>query len=146
MAVMEVNLPSGFTANTDSLPALRRYRGVKRVDTEKENTKVSTKVNVWLCTLDLMVIFRHCLRLFDKCLSFTDRPLFRNSWERRAVPYHFSLSNIKSRQSKTSVRHCLRLLWPDKTSSVFLWKSSSDSVRYLWSSHLRSMSRWWMPG
>ena len=56
MAVMEVNLPSGFTANTDSLPALRRYRGVKRVDTEKENTKVSTKVNVWLCTLDLMLI------------------------------------------------------------------------------------------
>ena len=40
MAVMEVNLPSGFTANTDSLPALRRYRGVRRVDTEKENTKV----------------------------------------------------------------------------------------------------------
>ena len=40
MAVMEVNLPSGFTANIDSLPALRRYKGVKRVDTEKGNTKV----------------------------------------------------------------------------------------------------------
>ena len=53
---MEVNLPSGFTANTDSLPALRRYRGVKRVDTEKENTKVSRKVNVRLCTLELRVI------------------------------------------------------------------------------------------
>merc|ERR1711874_849762 len=39
-AVMEVNLPSGFTANQDSLPALRRYRGVKRVDTEKSDTKV----------------------------------------------------------------------------------------------------------
>ena len=56
------------------------------------------------------LIFRHSLQLFDKCLSFTDRPLFRNSWERRAVPYHFSLSNIKSRQSKTSIRHRLRLL------------------------------------
>merc|ERR1712179_326514 len=40
MAVMEVNLPSGFTANQDSLPALRRYKGVKRVDTEKADTKV----------------------------------------------------------------------------------------------------------
>ena len=40
MAVMEVNLPSGFTANLDALPALRRYKGVKRVDTERDNTKV----------------------------------------------------------------------------------------------------------
>ena len=40
MAVMEVNLPSGFTANMDSLPALRRYKGVKRVDSEKADTKV----------------------------------------------------------------------------------------------------------
>jgi len=40
MAVMEVNLPSGFTANQDSLPALRRFRGVKRVDSEKSDTKV----------------------------------------------------------------------------------------------------------
>ena len=40
MAVMEVNLPSGFTANLNVLPALRRYRGVKRVETERENTKV----------------------------------------------------------------------------------------------------------
>jgi len=40
MAVMEVNLPSGFTANIDSLPALRRYKGVKRVESEKKETKV----------------------------------------------------------------------------------------------------------
>ena len=40
MAVMEVNLPSGFTANIDSLPALRRFKGVKRVDTERGDTKV----------------------------------------------------------------------------------------------------------
>jgi hypothetical protein len=47
MAVMEVNLPSGFTANTDSLPALRRYRGVKRVDTENENTKVNKTIQIY---------------------------------------------------------------------------------------------------
>jgi CD109 antigen len=40
MAVMEVNLPSGFTANMDSLPALKRYKGVKKVETEKSETKV----------------------------------------------------------------------------------------------------------
>jgi len=40
MAVMEVNLPSGFTANLNVLPALRRYRGVKRVETQREHTKV----------------------------------------------------------------------------------------------------------
>ena len=40
MAVMEVNLPSGFTANMDALPALRKHRGVRRVDTEKGDTKV----------------------------------------------------------------------------------------------------------
>eukprot|EP00094_Tigriopus_californicus_P007480 TCALIF_07202-PA protein Name:"Similar to CUBN Cubilin (Canis familiaris)" AED:0.20 eAED:0.21 QI:0/0.76/0.57/0.97/0.85/0.88/35/0/3998 len=40
MAVMEVSLPSGFTANMDALPALRRFKGVKRVDTERSETKV----------------------------------------------------------------------------------------------------------
>ena len=40
MAVMEVNLPSGFTANIDALPALRRYKGVKKVDTERGDTKI----------------------------------------------------------------------------------------------------------
>ena len=41
MAVMEVNLPSGFTIDKDSLPALRRFKGVKRVDPSKGDTKVS---------------------------------------------------------------------------------------------------------
>ncbi len=40
MAVMEVNLPSGFTADKDALPALRRFKGVKRVDSERGDTKV----------------------------------------------------------------------------------------------------------
>ncbi len=39
-AAMEVNLPSGFTADVDSLPALRRLRGVRRVDTEAADSKV----------------------------------------------------------------------------------------------------------
>ena len=40
MAVMEINLPSGFTVDRDSLYALRRYKGVKRVDPEMGDTKV----------------------------------------------------------------------------------------------------------
>lgn len=40
MAVMEVTLPSGFTIDKDSLPALRRYKGVKRVDSMSGDTKV----------------------------------------------------------------------------------------------------------
>lgn len=40
MSVIEVNLPSGYTVNQDALPALRRYKGVKRVDTERDDTKV----------------------------------------------------------------------------------------------------------
>ena len=38
MAVMEVELPSGFTANRDALPALRKF--ARRVETAKEDTKV----------------------------------------------------------------------------------------------------------
>ena len=41
MAVMEVTLPSGFTIDKDSLPALRRYKGVKRVDSMGGDTKVN---------------------------------------------------------------------------------------------------------
>jgi len=40
MSVIEVNLPSGFTVNQDALPALRRYKGVKRVETDHGDTKV----------------------------------------------------------------------------------------------------------
>ena len=40
MAVMEVNLPSGFTIDKDSLPALRRFSTVKRVDSARGDTKV----------------------------------------------------------------------------------------------------------
>ena len=52
MAVMEVNLPSGFTANTDSLPALRRYKGVKRVDTEK-----------WICNITYLLFVLHLMNV-----------------------------------------------------------------------------------
>ena len=40
LAVMEVELPSGFTADTDALPALRRYKGVERVMTTESDTKI----------------------------------------------------------------------------------------------------------
>ena len=40
LAVMEVNLPSGFTIDKDSLPALRRFKNIKRVDPAKGDTKV----------------------------------------------------------------------------------------------------------
>jgi len=43
MAVMEIYLPSGFTVDRDSLYALRRYKGIKRVDPEVGDTKVRKK-------------------------------------------------------------------------------------------------------
>ena len=58
MAVMEIYLPSGFTVDRDSLYALRRYKGIKRVDPERGDTKVkrliitSFKLMVWSwCTV-----------------------------------------------------------------------------------------------
>jgi len=39
-AVMEVELPSGFTANADSLPGLRDLAGIRRVESEEEGTRV----------------------------------------------------------------------------------------------------------
>ena len=40
MAVMEIYMPSGFTVNTDSIPALYTYDGVKNVETYRGDTKV----------------------------------------------------------------------------------------------------------
>lgn len=40
MAVMEVNLPSGFTADVDSLPSLEVSQNVQKVDTSHGLTKV----------------------------------------------------------------------------------------------------------
>ena len=42
MAVMEVFMPSGFTVNKDSLPALmtKSNREVKKIETERDDTKV----------------------------------------------------------------------------------------------------------
>jgi CD109 antigen len=40
MSVMEIYMPSGFTVNQDTLPAINRFKNVKRVETEKEGTKV----------------------------------------------------------------------------------------------------------
>ncbi|CAG9853917.1 unnamed protein product [Phyllotreta striolata] len=40
MAVMEVNLPSGFTADTDALPSLELSENVQKVETSNKLTKV----------------------------------------------------------------------------------------------------------
>jgi hypothetical protein len=40
MAVMEVALPSGYTADVDALPAVTRAREVKRIDTSDGDTNV----------------------------------------------------------------------------------------------------------
>lgn len=40
MVVMEVNLPSGFTVDRDSLPSLEVSQNVKRVETKNGDTVV----------------------------------------------------------------------------------------------------------
>lgn len=40
MAVMEVNLPSGFTADVDSLPSLEVSHNVQKVETRNDGTKI----------------------------------------------------------------------------------------------------------
>ena len=72
MAVMEVTLPSGFTIDKDSLPALRRYKGVKRVDSMSGDTKVSLPIrrrdrdSLKIATIQQFIFekFRRCYALF----------------------------------------------------------------------------------
>lgn len=40
MAVMEINLPSGFTADMDSLPSLLLSNMVKKVETKNGDTAI----------------------------------------------------------------------------------------------------------
>lgn len=40
MAVMEINLPSGYTVDKDSLPAILKTKDVKRVDTKNGDSGV----------------------------------------------------------------------------------------------------------
>ena len=40
MAVMEIELPSGFTVDEQSIPGLYKYQSVKRVETAEGDTKV----------------------------------------------------------------------------------------------------------
>ncbi|QQP52137.1 CD109 antigen, partial [Caligus rogercresseyi] len=40
MAVMEIDLPSGYTVDATSLPSLKRYQGVTRVEASRRNTRV----------------------------------------------------------------------------------------------------------
>lgn len=40
MAVMEVDLPSGYVADVDALPSVTRAKEVKRIDTSNGDTNV----------------------------------------------------------------------------------------------------------
>ena len=40
MAVVEVELPSGYVADAEALPGLKRHKSIKRIDTEEGETKV----------------------------------------------------------------------------------------------------------
>lgn len=40
MAVMEVGLPSGFQADTETLPAIKKLQKIKRVETQDGDTSV----------------------------------------------------------------------------------------------------------
>lgn len=52
LAVMEINLPSGYTVDRESLYALRKTKGVKRVDPELDDTKVKLAIrrSPWRCS------------------------------------------------------------------------------------------------
>ena len=40
MAIMEVNFPSGYTADIDTLPSLEAYQNVQKVETKNDDTTV----------------------------------------------------------------------------------------------------------
>jgi CD109 antigen len=40
MAIMEVTLPSGYTVDSDSLPSIREYPAVRRVESHDGNTNL----------------------------------------------------------------------------------------------------------
>ena len=55
MAVMEIFMPSGFTVNKDSIPAIYTFDGVKKVEREMEDTKV--------------VVFFDTITKIEQCLT-----------------------------------------------------------------------------
>ena len=55
MAVMEIFMPSGFTVNKDSIPALYTFEGVKKVETDRDDTKV--------------VVFFDTITKIEQCLT-----------------------------------------------------------------------------
>lgn len=56
MVVLEVSLPSGFTAESDTLKTLLQIKDVKKVETKKSDTVVviyfdHLKSNEWVCPI-----------------------------------------------------------------------------------------------
>ena len=83
MAVMEVTLPSGFTIDKDSLPALRRYKGVKRVDSMSGDTKVIFLSASSSCSHFYIFVLKHLSPIglgISRTISI--------SWEREFPKYY----------------------------------------------------------
>lgn len=85
MAVMEVTLPSGFTIDKDSLPALRRYKGVKRVDSMSGDTKV------------IIIFFNELVSTAAfESKSLLGCAVFRKPWTVGDLSNDFSIQDISS--------------------------------------------------
>lgn len=73
MAVMEVELPSGYVADVDALPSITRSKVVKRIDTANGDTNV-------VIYFDRVSIYhskkQHCVLQIEKTLSHTDTTRF----------------------------------------------------------------------
>ena len=80
MAVMEVNLPSGFTTDKDSLPALRRFKGVKRVDSLRGDTKVWNTIFIKSSHIDIKTFYIAWACYFFKKIIFQKVSLCRNHY------------------------------------------------------------------
>lgn len=62
MAVMEVALPSGYTADVDALPAISRAKEVKRIDTSDGDTNVIIyfdRVRTALRSMQMIIVRFH---------------------------------------------------------------------------------------
>lgn len=138
LAVMEINLPSGYTVDRESLYALRKTKGVKRVDPELDDTKVKEwNCPSWGCG------FLNSYFLAGCCL-------FRDGWKAGGLPDNHCLQDIPCGQSETCICSGLRLLRPDKASKSFLWANPSHFVwnlvskRQVFRQNLRAKSRYFL--
>ena len=101
-----------------------------------------------LIILESITILSNFIRIYELNyvrVRILDCTVLRNSRKRRALSNYICISHIESSKSKTSFSCRLWLLWPNETSSIVLRKSSSNSMRHLWSCYLWPVSRWRLP-